>query len=50
MDKTKSQRDHEEKLIVSAWYNMVRTLFCDQKLNTFFYVYNSSTPQKTAQV
>uniref|UniRef100_A0A3P9KNI7 Hook microtubule tethering protein 3 n=1 Tax=Oryzias latipes TaxID=8090 RepID=A0A3P9KNI7_ORYLA len=22
MDKTKSQRDHEEKLIVSAWYNM----------------------------
>uniref|UniRef100_A0A8C5N8L1 Calponin-homology (CH) domain-containing protein n=1 Tax=Gouania willdenowi TaxID=441366 RepID=A0A8C5N8L1_GOUWI len=25
MDKTKSQRDHEEKLIVSAWYNMVRT-------------------------
>lgn len=24
MDKTKSQRDHEEKLIVSAWYNMVR--------------------------
>uniref|UniRef100_A0A665XA63 Hook microtubule tethering protein 3 n=1 Tax=Echeneis naucrates TaxID=173247 RepID=A0A665XA63_ECHNA len=24
MDKTKSQRDYEEKLIVSAWYNMVR--------------------------
>ncbi|XP_023254226.1 protein Hook homolog 3-like, partial [Seriola lalandi dorsalis] len=22
MDKTKSQRDYEEKLIVSAWYNM----------------------------
>ena len=25
MDKTKTQRDYEEKLIVSAWYNMVRT-------------------------
>lgn len=24
MDKTKGQRDYEEKLIVSAWYNMVR--------------------------
>uniref|UniRef100_A0A8C5CIA1 Uncharacterized protein n=1 Tax=Gadus morhua TaxID=8049 RepID=A0A8C5CIA1_GADMO len=24
MDKTKTQRDYEEKLIVSAWYNMVR--------------------------
>uniref|UniRef100_A0A667XBK0 Protein Hook homolog 3 n=1 Tax=Myripristis murdjan TaxID=586833 RepID=A0A667XBK0_9TELE len=24
MDKTRSQRDYEEKLIVSAWYNMVR--------------------------
>lgn len=23
MDKTKGQRDYEEKLIVSAWYNMV---------------------------
>uniref|UniRef100_A0A8D3CER8 Protein Hook homolog 3 n=1 Tax=Scophthalmus maximus TaxID=52904 RepID=A0A8D3CER8_SCOMX len=27
MDKTKSQRDYEEKLIVSAWYNMVRRSF-----------------------
>lgn len=27
MDKTKSQRDYEEKLIVSAWYNMVRRTF-----------------------
>uniref|UniRef100_A0A3P8QMD5 Calponin-homology (CH) domain-containing protein n=1 Tax=Astatotilapia calliptera TaxID=8154 RepID=A0A3P8QMD5_ASTCA len=27
MDKTKSQRDHEEKLIVSAWYNMVRSTY-----------------------
>ncbi|KAM4720226.1 protein Hook homolog 3 isoform 2-T2 [Anableps anableps] len=26
MDKTKSQRDHEEKLIVSAWYNMGMSL------------------------
>lgn len=26
MDKTKTQRDYEEKLIVSAWYNMVRAL------------------------
>uniref|UniRef100_A0A3B4APE7 Calponin-homology (CH) domain-containing protein n=1 Tax=Periophthalmus magnuspinnatus TaxID=409849 RepID=A0A3B4APE7_9GOBI len=24
MDKTKTQRDYEEKLIVSAWYNMVK--------------------------
>uniref|UniRef100_A0A4W6DGU2 Protein Hook homolog 3 n=1 Tax=Lates calcarifer TaxID=8187 RepID=A0A4W6DGU2_LATCA len=27
MDKTKTQRDYEEKLIVSAWYNMVRKTF-----------------------
>lgn len=27
MDKTKIQRDYEEKLIVSAWYNMVRRNF-----------------------
>uniref|UniRef100_A0A8C7XGI8 Hook microtubule tethering protein 3 n=1 Tax=Oryzias sinensis TaxID=183150 RepID=A0A8C7XGI8_9TELE len=33
MDKTKSQRDHEEKLIVSAWYNMVRTVLYDLNLN-----------------
>ncbi|XP_034458126.1 protein Hook homolog 3 isoform X3 [Hippoglossus hippoglossus] len=26
MDKTKSQRDYEEKLIVSAWYNMGMTI------------------------
>lgn len=26
MDKTKGQRDYEEKLIVSAWYNMVRKI------------------------
>uniref|UniRef100_A0A4W3K3V6 Hook microtubule tethering protein 3 n=1 Tax=Callorhinchus milii TaxID=7868 RepID=A0A4W3K3V6_CALMI len=26
-EKTKNQRDHEEKLIVSAWYNMVRIQF-----------------------
>uniref|UniRef100_A0A672ZMP8 Protein Hook homolog 3 n=1 Tax=Sphaeramia orbicularis TaxID=375764 RepID=A0A672ZMP8_9TELE len=26
MDKTKSQRDYEEKLIVSAWYTMVRRI------------------------
>ncbi|KAM4532603.1 protein Hook homolog 3 isoform 1-T1 [Fundulus diaphanus] len=26
MDKTKVQRDHEEKLIVSAWYNMGMTM------------------------
>lgn len=25
MDKAKGQRDYEEKMIVSAWYNMVRT-------------------------
>eukprot|EP00063_Salmo_salar_P067646 XP_014042481.1 PREDICTED: protein Hook homolog 3-like [Salmo salar] len=27
-DKTKAQRDQEEKLIVSAWYNMVRVVYC----------------------
>lgn len=25
MDKAKGQRDYEEKMIVSAWYNMVQT-------------------------
>uniref|UniRef100_A0A4W4HE84 Protein Hook homolog 3 n=1 Tax=Electrophorus electricus TaxID=8005 RepID=A0A4W4HE84_ELEEL len=28
-DKAKSQRDHEEKLIVSAWYNMMALWRCD---------------------
>uniref|UniRef100_A0A8D0D0Q6 Protein Hook homolog 3 n=1 Tax=Sander lucioperca TaxID=283035 RepID=A0A8D0D0Q6_SANLU len=36
MDKTKSQRDYEEKLIVSAWYNMVRRTFLQLKTVTVF--------------
>uniref|UniRef100_A0A3B1IQ42 Protein Hook homolog 3 n=1 Tax=Astyanax mexicanus TaxID=7994 RepID=A0A3B1IQ42_ASTMX len=34
-DKTKSQRDHEEKLIVSAWYNMVSETQFEQGILMF---------------